>query len=153
MKLYEYNQAINDLIDEETGEIIDEEKFNELMLGKEEKIEGLLLWSKELTAEAKAIKEEEKNLADRRKALENKAENIKNFVQYQLEGQKFSTSKVAVTYRKSQAVEITDLSLIPEIYLRHKEPEADKTALKEILKTGEIIDGCELVDRISMTVK
>ena len=153
MKLYEIIYAIESMVDEETGEIKDLEAFEQLSMEKDEKVKNMLLWAKNMTSEAKAIKEEEKNLADRRKALENKAESLKNYVQHILNGEKFSCPQVSVSYRKSQAVEITDLSLIPEIYLRHKEPEADKTALKEILKTGEIIDGCELVDRISMTIK
>lgn len=39
--LYEIEQSILDCIDTETGEIIDAEKLNELMLEKEVKIENV----------------------------------------------------------------------------------------------------------------
>ena len=54
MKLYEIDQAILALVDPETGEILDYEAFSELKMKREEKIEGMALWHKNLTAEATA---------------------------------------------------------------------------------------------------
>lgn len=48
MRLYEIEQAIMDCIDEETGEIIDLERLNQLMMDKQKKIEGVALWVKNL---------------------------------------------------------------------------------------------------------
>lgn len=67
---------------------------------------------------------------------------------------KFSTERVSVTWRKSEAAEyIGDLSSLPEEYLRRKEPEIDKTALKKALKAGEVIEGASLVTRNNMQIK
>ena len=60
MKLYEINEQIMACIDNETGEIIDTDKLNELQIAKDEKIENLALWYKDLLAEANALKEEKK---------------------------------------------------------------------------------------------
>ena len=108
MNIYEIDNAMFSLIDEETGEIKDYEAFEELQIQKEEKIENTALWYKNLVAESKAIREEEKALAERRKSLEHRAESLKNFVNQALQGNKFSTSKVAISYRKSTAVEVDD---------------------------------------------
>ena len=54
MKLYEINEQIMACIDSETGEVIDPEKLNDLQIAKDEKIENLALWYKDLLAEANA---------------------------------------------------------------------------------------------------
>ena len=110
MKLYEIEDAILNCLDPETGEIIDEALFDELNLKREEKIENILLAVKNLTAEAKAIREEELNLAKRRKVAENKAESLKNFVAGILDGMNFKTPRVAATWRKSEAVVVGSVS-------------------------------------------
>ena len=42
------------------------------------------------------------------------------------------------------AVEITDQSLVPPIYLKQPPPTPDKTAIREALKAGELIPGATL---------
>ena len=152
MKLYEINDAILACIDPETGEA-DCEKLDALMMELNDKIEGMALWVKDLKAEADAIKAEEKALAERRQAKERKAESIKAYLEKVLAGQKFETSRAVCSFRKSQKVEITDLDKIPDDYLRYSAPTADKTAIKAAIKDGLIIEGAELVDSVSMTIK
>lgn len=152
MKLYEINEAILACVDPETGEA-DCEKLDELMLMREEKLENLALWVKDLKAEADAIKAEEKALAERRQAKERKAESIKAYLEKELAGQKFETSRAVCSFRKSQRVEITDLDKIPDDYLRYSTPTADKTAIKAAIKDGIDIEGAELVDSVTMTIK
>lgn len=152
MKLYEINEAILNCIDPETGEA-DPDKLDELLMMREEKLENLTLWVKELKAEADAIKAEEKALAERRQAKERKAESLKKYLDEALAGQKFETSRCVVSFRKSQKVEITDFDKIPDDYLRYKTPEPDKTAIKAAIKDGLTVEGCELVDSVSMTIK
>ena len=93
MKLYEINEQILNCIDTETGEIIDIEKLNELQIEKDEKLENLALWYKDLIAEANALKEEKEAFAAREKAAKNKAESIKNYLSYILNGENFKTTK------------------------------------------------------------
>lgn len=152
MTIFDYNRAIEEMADAD-GVIADIETFDRLNMERAQKIENILMWIKSLKAESKAIREEEKALAERRKVAENKAENLSNFIQMVLDGEKFKTAKAAVTYRKSSAVNITDVYKIPEQFLRYKEPEADKVALKDALLVGAEIDGAELVEKISMQIK
>lgn len=158
MNIYEIDNAMFSLIDEETGEIKDYEAFEELQMQREEKIENVALWYKNLIAESKAIREEEKALAERRKSLENKAENLKNFINRTLQGNKFATPKVAISYRKSTAIEVDDEFIDYAMknnsdLLTFKRPEANKTVIKEMLQGGFDIPHAELVERNNVSIK
>lgn len=161
MNLYEANEKIMEClmkaIDEETGEIIDEqayEELNSLSMQKDEKIENILLWVKELKAEAEALKAVKMSYAERQRAAEAKAESLRKYVEGALDGEKFKTTKVEVAWRKSQAVEYTGaITDLPEEYLRIKEPEINKTALSKALKSGVEISGATLVTRQNMQIK
>ena len=72
--LYEINNDILGCVDMETGEIIDEEKLEALEIERDMKIEGVILWRKDLIAEAEAVKAEGKKLYDRARVCENKAD-------------------------------------------------------------------------------
>ena len=160
MKLFEINAALEELLnqqDPETGELTcDLDQLDALMMERDEKLEGLALYVKNADAEAKAIREEEKTLAERRRSLENKAERAKGFLAEQLAGEKFSTPKVAVSYRKSEQVEVSMAFFTEESnerFLRFKDPEADKTAIKNALKAGETVPGAEIVSKMNMILK
>lgn len=151
MTIYEISLEMLDCIDPETGEI-DEERLNALEMEKDQKLENVACWYKDLVAEGKAIKEEEQALKKRREASENKAESLKRYLKYWLAGEKFKTSKVSVSYRRSKAVTIADGAFIPEDYRRVKW-EPDKTALKEALEAGEEFDGITLEENESVIIK
>lgn len=60
----------------------------------------------------------------------------------------------SISLRKSVSVEVTDQSLLPESYLRTKVTvEPDKAALKEVLKTGEVVEGAQLVEKEYVVIK
>lgn len=160
MKLYEIDNAIDELIrnsvDPETGEVMDiTDELDALQMGREEKLESVALVIKNLTAEATAIRNEEKALADRRKTAENRVEWLKGYLMQSLAGKKFSTPKVAVSFRSTTAVFVEDdaefLKEHPE-YARIK-TEIDKSALKDALKNGAEVSGAALENRTSMIVR
>lgn len=72
MKLYEIDEAILSCIDEETGEVIDEERLTELALEREKKIENVALWYKNLMAEKEAYKKEKEYFTQKEKQAEKK---------------------------------------------------------------------------------
>ena len=153
MKLYEIDEAILNCIDLETGEIIDTEQLDKLTMEREAKLENVACWIKELKAEAEALKAEKMAFAKRQQVAENKMENLKNWLAYALNGQAFKSTRASVTFRKSQAVEIADIYKLDENYLRYKEPEVDKTAIKEALKAGQTVAGATLVENTSVIIK
>lgn len=156
MNLYDIEYEITNCVDSETGEIIDEKRLDALQMAREKKIENILLWIKNLKSEAGAIREEEKKLADRRQSDEKKAESLTQYVQNALNGEKFKTSRVVVSYRKSEAVIVDDLQLMQETcdeYLKYKDPEPDKAKIKAALKDGITVPGCHLEERQNITIK
>lgn len=151
MKIYEYDEQMADCLNEETGEF-DLETFERLQMEKQAKLENLILYMKELKAGAEALGKEVATLQARKKACENKAERIKEFLLGYLAGEKFATSKVSVSYRTDKSVEIDDLSMIPAEFLKFTEPTADKVALKAALKEGTV-EGCHLEEKRNMIIK
>lgn len=151
--LYEINQAIMDCVDEETGEIIDVEKLNDLQMQFDEKVENIACFIKNLLADAKAIKEEENSLASRRKSYENKADSLKKYLSDTLNGQKFKTAKVSISYRKSESVDIENMKDVPEEYLKIAEPTVDKTSAKKAMKNGVEIPGLRLAESKNIQIR
>lgn len=164
MNLYEINAAIQAafdkgyeeaFIDFESGEF-DEVGFAEyltkLELAEEEKLENIVLWVKNLEAEAAAIRAEEKVLADRRQGKERKAERLQRYITDYLtfKGQdKFETAKCKVSFRTVSALCITDTEQLNnwlnthDEFLRYAAPALDKIGLKKYLKSNNV-PGAEL---------
>lgn len=159
MRLYEIDQAILECVDPETGEV-DEERIAELQIARDEKIEQLLLWKKDLDADAAAIAQEIKNLTDRKKAAESKAESLKSYIKYVLNGEKFKTARVQVSYRNVRSVEIQDDDAFIEWAQQHddslltyKVPTISKTAVKEALDAGREIPGATIETKNQIIIK
>ena len=121
---------------------------------REQKIENIGLYIKNLEAEKEAVKHEKDNFADREKRLGKKIESLKGYLTYALDGQKFSTLKVAVSFRKSESVLIKDEYLIPDEYCEYtmlRKP--NKKNLKDALKKGKELKGVELVEKQNISIK
>ena len=153
MTLYEIDQRIMECWDPETGEILDEQRLDELQIARDTKIENIALWIKNLKSDKEALKAEKESFAQRQKAAENKIESLTRYLEAALNGEKFKTPKVAITYRKSEQIVITDGVQLDDQYLRYKAPEPDKTAIKEAIKSGVEIDGVSLETRMNMQIK
>jgi len=158
MNLYEIDHAILDCVDMETGEIIDVDALNTLEMERDAKIENIALWIKNLLSDAEQIKAEMKTMAERKKSAENKAENLKIYLTGYLNGSKFSTSKVAISFRKSKSVDVSDINKIMSMddadsYLKYAEPTPDKTAIKQAIESGKTIPGCSLVEKNNIQIK
>ena len=151
--LYEIDEAIMSCIDEETGEIIDSEKLDKLQMERDKKIENVACWIKDLKAEAEALKAEKQAFAKRQKVAENKMESLKKWLAYALNGEKFKTVRASVSFRETEAVEIADIYAVDENFLKYKEPEADKTAIKKAIKAGQTVAGATLVKNTSVIIK
>ena len=158
MTLYEINSEIMSCIDMETGEIIDTEQLDKLQMERDTKLENVALWIKELKAEAEAIKQEKLALADRQRVAENKAESLKNWLAYALNGEKFKTAKCSVSFRITESVEVTEEGLESlmnghDELLTYKAPEPNKKAIKQALKDGLNVAGVQLVQNTSTIIK
>ncbi len=163
MKLFDIDEKLaacikldeSRVVDTESGEIIDLEAIAALEMERDKKIENLGCWYKNLLAEAEALKAQKNAFAEREKAKKAKAESLKGFLGRYLNGKKFESAKVAMSFRKSEAVEFDAKCIgdVPEEFLKFKDPELDKVAVKKAIKAGETVPGCELVARQNLQIK
>ena len=154
--LYELVKEIENFdldIDEETGEILNMDELDSLQLENDAKVENICLWIKNLKSDAEAYRSEKKAFEQKIRAAENKAARLTAYVDYILAGDKFKSSKVSVSYRKSEQIECADLLDVDVDYLRYKEPELDKKKIKDAIKAGIEVKGCQLVERQNIQIK
>lgn len=152
MNLYEIDDAIMHCFDEETGEIFEAEYLDQLEMLRDQKIENIACWIKNLRSDAEQLKLETDKLTDRRKHTENKAESLKTYLQRYLSGEKFKTAKAAISYRNTESVDVPDASLLPEEFQKIAVT-ADKTAIKAAIKAGAEVAGASLQKNVSMIIK
>ena len=156
------------IVDPETGEITDntdaEKRLEELQIERDQKIEGIACYIKDLRGDIAKLKAEEMALAKRRKEKENKAESISRFLlrcMSNMDMKKVETARAVVQVRPSQAVEITDEFLLSvfaaetqnNALFRSKAPEPNKEEIKRMLKAGKDVPGAKLVIRESVNIK
>ena len=166
MKLYEINEALEELlekgynaecIDEETGEI-DEEKakrlLDDLSLAFDDKVENIGCYIKSLTAEVAALKAESDNLKERAESKQKKVDSLKRYLSSVLNGKGFESARVTVGFRKSVAVKVLNEELIPDCYMNEKVvKKPNLTEIKASLKMGVSVEGCELEERTNINLK
>lgn len=162
MNIYDIDHQISALleqVDPETGELmIDTDALEALQMERDTKVENLALAYKNYSAEADAIANEIKVLTARKRAAENRAENCKNYLGDVLNGEKFKTAKVSVSYTHSKAV-IVDDGFIEwaqehdDSLLKYAEPTVDKKAIGNKLKAGEVLPYARYEERVSVQVR
>ena len=154
MKLYEINPAILACIDEETGEVIDVEQLVNLKMEQTDKADNIGCLFKGLMSEVDAIKHEIEILEARHKSKKKQAEYWKSYLAESLSGAPIETARVKISFRPSESVDVVDMSVIDEIFVRVKEiREVDKTAIKEAIKSGVTVVGAELVTKNNIQIK
>ena len=160
MTLWQIDERINKIlendfyIDEETGEVFLTEDLDKLDVERTEKFENVALYVKNLKYEAEAIKSEIDNLKSRAEIKNKKAEKLTNYLDKVLCGEKLETPKVALSYRKSTAVKIENEELLPDEFMTIKiDKKPNKVAIAKLLKNGETITGCELIEKQNLQIK
>lgn len=124
------------------------------------KVENCTIMARELEAEAGVLKAEEARLAKRRKAMENRADGVMEYVKacFIAAGKtSLKTSLYSFTLGKpSQVVQVLDLAALPAGYIRivPESREPDKNAIKKAIQGGEVVPGAQLADgKRSFTVR
>ena len=160
--LYEIDAEILACVDPETAEILDSDRLTALQMERERKLEGVALWVKDLNYEAQMVKEEADKLTARKKALDNKIASIKNWLLWALDGEKLKTPRCNVYQTHSQKVVIDDEKALIDMFmsspsgekfLRMKDPEIDKNALKDSMKQGYEYEFAHLETTESVVIK
>ena len=121
---------------------------------REQKIESVALWIKNLRSDAEAFKAEKEAFAEREKQAKNKAERLAAWLTGILDGEKFTTAKCSISFRKSESVEIVNPEIIPKEFQKVKvDVSPDKVAIKDALKHSTNVPGCALVLKKNIQIK
>ena len=162
--LYEIDNALRDVIeqgfsiDPDTGEVLfDSSDLGALQDALGAKLEGCALWMKEQKALAAAIRDEERALAARRKAIEGRLEQMDAYVTgalRSLDGMRYETPRAALGVRKSTRAIVDAPELLPDGFAETVETvKPDKTKIKRALSAGEEVPGAHLETRLNLQVK
>ena len=167
MTLYEIEAEILALLEngftascvDEDG-VVDEQKAQEylekLPIERDKKLEAYGLVIKNYEAEIEAIKQEQSRLTARRQAKERQVERLKNAITNSMvlfNQPKFETAKVMFSFRKTSSVEV-DMNNLSKEFIKEKiEYTADKTAIKNAIKSGQVVEGAQIVERQALQVR
>ena len=159
MNLYELTGEYKRLLDVEAD--VSEEAFADTLESIEgeieEKVDGYGKVITSLLAEAGAIKEEEKRLADKRNVLENRASRLKENLEQamiSLDKDKIKTTLFTASFRKTPgSVNVLDETLVPKEYFVEQAPRLDKKTILGLLKEGQEVEGVELKTGRSFSIK
>lgn len=125
----------------------------------EVKAENYAKVMKNLDGDIEALDNEIRRLTSRKKALENNIKNMKMALQSMMTitgKTKFKTDLFSFGIQKNapSVVIDTDINNLPTEFLKFREPEVDKTKLKEALKNGEDLSGyCHLEQSESLRIR
>lgn len=171
MKLYEINDAIESLlaaltVDPETGEVpadVDDviAQLDALSMERTAVLEYLAKEVLNLRAGQAAVKAEESRLKERRERMERREASIMGVLDRECAGQKTDLVVATVSYRTSEATEVTSEAdartwLMAEGHedcLKFFDPEINKTALKALIKSGVSVPGAAVTKRVNCSLK
>lgn len=155
MTIYEIDEQILGCLDLETGEVIDLDKLNALEMERKQKIGNVACWIKDLQAEAKAIAKEEAKLKKRKEAAQKKAESLKEWLRFVLNGEKFKDARISIYYKPTKVLNIPedyDLRLLPSNLVKiTKEPR--KAEIKKAMEEGQTFEGITIEEKESVVVR
>ena len=164
MKLYEISQGMIDTLDiflESEGSDLDKENYSEIMLFLRDELKNksssLLQYIQDLQAKSKIAKEESDRLLKLSKVRLNKAERLKSYLVstlQALEMKKIETDLGSYGLRRSSAVDVYDMAVLPDEFIRvTEERKADKEKIKEYIKANGELKGARIVDNYSLQIR
>lgn len=157
MRLYEIAHEIENLIDYETGEILDIEALEQLEMARDDKLRNIIRLYKNTMAEAKALKEAKMELQKRQQAKEKTCERLLNYIDSCQAGQPYECTEGRLSYRMSKKTELIsedDFFAWDGRFIYGKsELIPDKDAIKEAIGRGENIPGWAIVEHNNASIK
>lgn len=161
MKLYEITESMARLDDMLSLEEIDTQTYNDtlesIQFELQSKSNDISKYITELERQSEAVNSEIKRLQELKKTRENKIESIKNYVTQAMQKmnlKKIDTDFALLSLRKSESIEVTNISEIPSEYKTTTiEEKADKTAIKKAIKQGIEITGVKLIEKDNLQIK
>lgn len=176
--LFEIQDAMMNLLEygvDEDGVIIENEDefinlYNSIQIDLNTKLDNTNCLQKLIDGEIEVIDKEIKRLTAEKSARVRKKEWLKNRVDYFVKRQftdengnidedgvhkyKLELPHSKISYRKSDSVEVADLTILPEEYIKTKiEKSPDKIAIKNAIKDGKEVKGAKIVTNYNIQIK
>jgi hypothetical protein len=139
-------QTILDTLEAESGEVV-------------EKCKNVAAVFRNLESDAKQIKEAEQQMAERRKAIEKRAESLKKYLKTNMEVSGISKIEspwfVLTIAKNPESVIIDDEASIPRDYMREVPAsyQPDKALIKSAIKDGYDVPGARVERSTSLRIK
>ena len=168
MKLYELvseEQKLNELfltaIDEETGEIRDNETLEELETELKNalvnKSEGIIKVIRNQESDLEMVTAEIERLTNLKNRIKKEMENFKSYIKFNMKKmdiKKIETSLGTISLRQSTATEIYDETSLPKEFLKEKITYTpSKAEIKKAIESGQEVKGARLVINTGLTIK
>jgi hypothetical protein len=153
-----YLQIVNQLIDNE-GEITDE--LSEALQITQDQLQNKAVnYSfviKQIDSDIEQIEAEVKRLNQLKKVQQNVIDRLKSTLTQAMqifEVDEIKTPLIKINFRKSESVEVDDVNALPNDFKTIKVVEtADKVKIKEVLKSGLLIEGCRILTNQNIQIK
>jgi hypothetical protein len=163
LKIYNIPEALEEAfsaisVDEETGEIVGKDVFDNLVIDAQMKVEGAAKYCKVLDAQINAMKEASNAIQKRIKQAEKAQEFFKACILRYMETtgtKKIEAPDILIkTGKNPPSVEIYDESLIPADFVKSKMVTSiSKTDIKNAIKAGEEVPGARLTESTRVIIK
>ena len=157
LALYTIAEAFSKLDEmvENDGSLV--EYLDGVQMQLQEKVNNIVRYSRNLELTAEMIDVEIKRLSELKSAYKNKSESLKDYISYSMKKngiEKVETDIARLSFRKSQTVEIEDISKLPERFVVTKVSKtADKKAIKEAIENGEAVEGARIDNHNNLQIK
>jgi len=156
MKLFEIDNEIEKILYQcsESDGVLNEDleaRLDALEVAKEVKVLNTALAYKNEAAFLKALKGEKKNIEARIKSQEVSVKKLEKYLDNRAKGYDLKSEKVAINWRKSSYLDVTNELAVPEKYLSIKTT-IKKDLITEAIKKGEKITYAEIVGKQTLKV-
>lgn len=132
----------------------------ELMQSRADKVDAIGQFIKLSTGKAEALEEEGKRLIANAKAMKIQVERLRDYCADFMQANNFQKVKgnlYTLSLRKSESVFVDAMDTLetarPDLVKTEIRKSPDKVAIKNAIKNGEAVPGCELVTRESLQVR
>ena len=161
MKLYDLTHNYQNLLELLDNEDIPQDEITAALNGLEGefdlKAENIAKLLKSMEADTKGLKDEEKRLSNRRKALENRCISLKGYLSDSMKAigkTKIKGDIFTLSFGKCPpSVNVFDTDVLALKYFIKQEPTIDKKAIIDDIKLGVEVAGVNIIQNTSLRIK
>ena len=163
MTIYELTDEYRQLLEMAEDPDVDPQTLADTMESIEAEIEikadGYARVMKSMEADEEALAKEIKRLQERKSRLETTRKNMKERLKQAMEATgktKFKTELFSFGIQNnapSVVIDVEDVFKIPDDFLKYKDPEPDKTLIKQAINNGQKLDFAHLEQTQSLRIR